>query len=287
MGADTDSPAIEPDTAEDAGTSSPERASTPSVILDDVHLTYRVYEDLTPTLRKVLARRFKPREYREVHAVQGVSLRAHPGEAIAIIGRNGSGKSTLLRCLAGLLPPTSGQVFARSTPVLLGVAAALQPELSGRRNIYLGGTAMGLTRKQIDGLVDEIIDFSELRDFIDMPMRAYSSGMKARLHFSIATALEPDVLLVDESLAVGDAAFKRKSEERIEQLLGSAGVVFIVSHATGVLRRVCTRALWMEQGRIILDGTPDEVIEAYESEVDPKSAEPKKAPAAKPKSSSE
>lgn len=245
----------------------------PSVVIDDVRVTYRVYEDVKPTFRKVLARRFKPRDYRAVHAVRGVSLEAHPGEAIAVVGRNGSGKSTLLRTLAGLLPPTKGAVFARSTPVLLGVGAALQPELSGRRNIYLGGTALGLSRKDLDLRIDEIIDFAELRDFIDMPLRAYSSGMKARLHFAIATNVAPEVLLVDESLAVGDAAFKRKSEERIRELLAAAGVVFVVSHATGVLRRVCTRAIWMDGGVAVMDGPVDEVLEAYEDAVDPEGAE--------------
>jgi teichoic acid transport system ATP-binding protein len=243
--------------------------SGPSVIIDDVHLTYRVYEDVKPTLRKVVARRFKPREYRAVHAVRGVSLKAHPGEAIAVVGRNGSGKSTLLKTLAGLLPPTQGAIYARSTPVLLGVGAALQPELSGRRNVYLGGTALGLTRKEIEDRIDEIIDFAELRDFIDMPLRAYSSGMKARLHFAIATNVAPEVLLIDESLAVGDAAFKRRSEERIRELLAAAGVVFVVSHSTGVLQRVCTRAVWMEAGKILADGPVEEILEAYEDEVDP------------------
>lgn len=237
----------------------------PSVVIDDVHLTYRVYEDVKPTFRKVLARRFKPREYRAVEAVRGVSLKAYPGEAIAIVGRNGSGKSTLLRTLAGLLPPTRGAVYARSTPVLLGVGAALQPELSGRRNIYLGGTALGIPRKELDLRADAIIDWAELRDFIDMPMRAYSSGMKARLQFAIATSVSPDVLLIDESLAVGDAAFKRKSEERIRHLLDAAGVVFVVSHSTGVLRRVCTRAIWMEEGTVIMEGGVEDVLAAYEN----------------------
>jgi teichoic acid transport system ATP-binding protein len=247
--------------------------SKPAVVIEDVHLTYRVYEDVKPTFRKMLVRRFRPREFRSVHAVRGVSLQAHPGEAIAIVGRNGSGKSTLMRTLAGLLPPTEGAIYARSNPVLLGVGAALQPELSGRRNIYLGGTALGLTRKEIDARIDDMIDFAELRDFIDMPLRAYSSGMKARLHFAIATNVAPEVLLVDESLAVGDAAFKRKSEQRIKELLASAGVVFVVSHSTGVLRRVCTRAAWMEQGKILMDGPVDEVLRAYEEKVDPQGAE--------------
>lgn len=255
----------------------PPDPSSPSVVIDDVHLTYRVYEDVKPTFRKVVARRFKPREFRALHAVKGVSLTAHPGEAVAIVGRNGSGKSTLLRTLAGLLPPTEGAVYARSTPVLLGVGAALQPELSGRRNIFLGGTALGLTRRELDRRIDDIIDFAELREYIDMPLRAYSSGMKARLHFAIATNVAPEVLLIDESLAVGDAAFKRKSEERIRELLAAAGVVFVVSHSTGVLKRVCTRAVWMDAGLIVMDGDVREVVTAYEDAVDPEGAEERHA----------
>ncbi len=257
----------------------PDRTS-PAVVVRDVQLTYRAYEDVKPTFRKVLARRFKPRAYRAVEAVRGVSLEAHPGEAIAIVGRNGSGKSTLLRTIAGLLPATSGAVYARSTPVLLGVGAALQPELSGRRNIVLGGTALGLSRRELEARADDIIDFAELRDFIDLPLRAYSSGMKARLHFAIATNVAPEVLLVDESLAVGDASFKRKSEARIRELLAAAGVVFVVSHSTGVLERVCTRALWMDAGRIVMDGPVDEVLQSYEDEVDPPAGDVRRQAAA-------
>lgn len=242
-------------------------ASGPSVVIHDLHLTYRVYEDVKPTLRKLVAQRFKPRTFRAVEAVRGLSLTAHPGEAIGILGRNGSGKSTMLKCLAGLLPPTAGSVRARSTPVLLGVGAALQAELSGRRNIYLGGTALGISRKELDGRFDEIVSFAGLSDFIDMPMRAYSSGMKARLHFAIASTVTPDVLLIDEALAVGDAEFKKKSKERILQLLGGAGTVFIVSHSLGIIHEVCDRAVWLDQGRIVMDGATKKVAAAYNKAV--------------------
>lgn len=252
--------------------SSPEEVrrdtSVPSVAIDDVHLTYRVYEDVKPTLRKVVARRFRPRPYRAIEAVRGVSITAYPGEAIAIIGRNGSGKSTLLRCVAGLLPPTRGAVYARSVPVLLGVGAVLNQELSGRRNIYLGGTALGLSRKELDERMDSIVGFSGLGEFIDMPMRAYSSGMKARLHFAIATSIEPDVLLIDEALAVGDAEFKRRSTERIQELIGRAGTLFFVSHSPGQILELCNRAVWLERGQIVREGAAEEVVEAYEKETE-------------------
>lgn len=236
----------------------------PSVVIDDVHLTYRVYEDVKPTLRKLVARGFKPRPYRAIEAVRGVSLTAYPGDAVAIVGANGSGKSTLLKVVAGLIPPTKGAVYAGSVPVLLGVNAALQPELSGRRNIILGGTALGLSRKEVDQRIDEIIEFSELGDFIDMPLRAYSSGMRARLQFSIATAVHPDVLLIDESLAVGDAAFRRKCEIRIQEMLGAAGTVFLVSHSLGIVRELCSRTVWMDHGAVLADGPTEEVLPRYE-----------------------
>lgn len=260
------------DNAPDVPTEEAGWSRDPVVVIDDVHVTYRIYEDVKPTLRKVVARGFRPREFRAVHAVRGVSLTAHAGEAIAILGRNGSGKSTLLRVLAGLLPPTSGRVLAKSDPVLLGVGAAMSPELSGRRNIVLGGTALGLSRKEVEARMDDVIDFAEVRDFIDMPMRAYSSGMSARLQFAIAANVEPDILLVDESLAVGDAAFKRKSEARIAEILAAAGVVFLVSHSLGIIHRVCTRAIWMEGGVVVMDGEPEEVVAAYEQAVDPEAA---------------
>lgn len=254
----------------------------PSLVVDDVHLTYRVYEDVKPTLRKVVARRFRPRPYRAIEAVRGVSITTFPGDAIAIIGRNGSGKSTLLRCVAGLLPATKGAVYARSMPVLLGVGAVLNQELSGRRNIYLGGTALGLSRKELDERLDGIVGFSGLGDFIDMPMRAYSSGMKARLHFAIATSIEPDVLLIDEALAVGDAEFKRRSTERIQELIAGAGTLFFVSHSPGQIRDLCNRAVWLERGRIVLEGAVEDVVDAYEQETR-EAAEAAKRKAAKAK----
>jgi teichoic acid transport system ATP-binding protein len=198
----------------------------PAVIVRDAHLTYEVYKDnQRPTMRRLVARKFKPRPAEKVRAVRGVSFVLEQGEALGLIGRNGSGKSTLLRVVAGLLPPTEGEVYARSNPVLLGVSAALHPELSGRRNIFLGGTALGLPRAELEERFDEIVDFSGVRDFIDMPMRTYSSGMQARLQFSIATAVVPDVLLVDEALNVGDQEFKRKSEKRMQELLDRAGAL--------------------------------------------------------------
>ncbi len=243
----------------------PDQGRTPSLVVDDVDVTYRVYEDQRPTLRRFVANRFQPRPFREVKAVRGVSLVTYPGDFIGIVGRNGSGKSTLLKSVAGLLPPTRGDVYARRVPVLLGVQAALQQELSGRRNVYLGGTALGLSRKELDAQFDDIVSFAGLEDFIDLPLRAYSSGMVARLHFSIATAVKPEILLIDEALAVGDVEFKRKSQQRMRDMLGDAGTVFLVSHSLGTIRELCNRAIWLDKGTLMADGTPDEVVDAYEA----------------------
>jgi teichoic acid transport system ATP-binding protein len=229
----------------------------------DVHVTYRVYEQRRTGLRDVFTRGFKPRAYRSIEAVRGVSFAASVGEVIGVIGSNGSGKSTLLRSVAGMLPPSSGEVYARSQPMLLGVGAALKPGLSGRRNIMIGGLALGMSRDEVSGHEQSIIDFAGLQDFIDLPMEAYSSGMKARLHFAIATAVSPEILLIDEALAVGDKDFRRRSAARIREIREQAGTVFLVSHNLHEIRGSCSRTLWMEHGQVVMDGATDEVIAAY------------------------
>lgn len=239
----------------------------PSVVVDDVEVTYTIFQEGPPKLRKMFARGTTGTRVRQVEAVRGVSFMVRPGEAVGIIGHNGSGKSTLLRTLAGLLPPTGGRVFARSVPILLGVGAVLDKDLSGRRNVMLGGTALGHKRADLEERIDEIIAFAGLEDFVDMPIRAYSSGMKARLQFAIATSVTPDILLIDEALAVGDEEFKERSEERIKELADEAGTVFVVSHSMGSIIDMCTRALWLDHGRLVADGDPEAVVEAYREHV--------------------
>lgn len=235
----------------------------PAVVVDDLHVTYRVYEDVRPTLRRFVARGFRPRPHVEVNALRGVTFTAMPGEAIGVIGRNGSGKSTLMASLAGLLPPERGAVLASSQPVLLAVGAALQGDLSGRRNIIIGASALGIAKADIVEQMDDIIEFTGLRESIDRPLRTYSSGMAARLQFGIASAVRPDVLLVDEALATGDAEFGRRSEARISDIIASAGTVFIVSHSMEAIERMTTRTLWVDAGRIVFDGSTGEALEAY------------------------
>ncbi|MEU5400122.1 ABC transporter ATP-binding protein [Streptomyces sp. NPDC005963] len=250
----------------------------PTVIADDVHIVYRVLGagggkgSATAALSRIVRRKKKgeqQRGVRTVHAVRGVSFTAYRGEAIGLIGTNGSGKSTLLRAIAGLLPTERGKVYTDGQPSLLGVNAALMGDLTGERNVILGGLAMGMSREQIRDRYQSIVDFSginEKGDFITLPMRTYSSGMGARLRFSIAAAKDHDVLMIDEALATGDRKFQIRSEQRIRELRKQAGTVFLVSHSLGSIRDTCDRVLWLEKGELLMDGPTNEVLKAYEKE---------------------
>ncbi|NGO40845.1 ABC transporter ATP-binding protein [Streptomyces ureilyticus] len=245
----------------------------PTVIADELHIVYRVNGtktgkgSATAALSRILKRGGEERGVRKVHAVRGVSFIAYRGEAIGLIGSNGSGKSTLLRAIAGLLPAEEGKVYTDGQPSLLGVNAALMNDLTGERNVILGGLAMGMSREQIRERYQEIVDFSginEKGDFITLPMRTYSSGMAARLRFSIAAAKDHDVLMIDEALATGDRSFQKRSEARIRELRKSAGTVFLVSHNNKSIRDTCDRVLWLERGELRMDGPTDEVLKEYE-----------------------
>lgn len=246
------------------GSKRPTKEREPTIVLDDVHVTYRVYEDRRPTIRDLAANGFRRPASRAIQAVRGVSFTAYAGEVIGVIGGNGAGKSTLFQAMAGLLPPTAGHVFARSQPSLLGVGAALQPAVSGRRNAELGCLALGLSREETRRRIPDIVHFAGLDEFIDLPLRTYSSGMKARLHFAIATAVEPELLLIDEALSVGDAVFKRRSAKRIKELREKAGTVFIVSHSLGSITKSCSRAIWLDHGRVMEDSDAKSVVKAYQ-----------------------
>lgn len=244
----------------------------PTVIVDDLHIVYRVHGagsgkgSATAALSRLVQRKGSP-NVREVHAVRGVSFVAYRGEAVGLIGSNGSGKSTMLRAIAGLLPPERGRVYTDGQPSLLGVNAALMNDLTGERNVILGGLAMGMGYAEIREKYQDIVDFSginEKGDFISLPMRTYSSGMAARLRFSIAAAKQHDVLMIDEALATGDRAFQRRSEERIRELRARAGTVFLVSHNNKSIRDTCDRVLWLEKGDLRMDGPTEEVLAAYE-----------------------
>ncbi|MEY5004665.1 MAG: hypothetical protein RLZZ594_695, partial [Actinomycetota bacterium] len=196
-------------------------------------------------------------------AVKKVSFTIYEGDSVGIIGSNGSGKSSLMRAIAGLTPIAGGGVYAFARPTLLGVGAALMPALSGEKNILLGGLALGFTRKQINAAVTDIIKFAGLEEFIDLPMRTYSSGMAARLRFAIAASRDHDILIIDEALAVGDQEFRNRSEARMREMRANAGTVFLVSHSMKSILDTCTRVIWIEKGVLKMDGDPKTVVDAY------------------------
>ncbi|MEU0576367.1 ABC transporter ATP-binding protein [Streptomyces griseoincarnatus] len=247
----------------------------PTVVADGVDVVYRVNGTgagrgtATAALNRMLRREQteKASGVRRVHAVRNVSFVAYRGEAIGLIGTNGSGKSTLLKAVAGLLPVENGRIYTDGQPSLLGVNAALMADLTGERNVMLGGLAMGMSREEVKARYQDIVDFSginEKGDFITLPMRTYSSGMAARLRFAIAAAKDHDVLLVDEALATGDRSFQKRSEARIRELRKHAGTVFLVSHNNKSIRDTCDRVLWLERGELRMDGPTDEVLREYE-----------------------
>lgn len=198
-----------------------------------------------------------------VEALRGVSFTARRGEMVGIIGANGSGKSTLLRQIAGLEKPASGEVLTSSTPVLLGVSAALVPDLSGVENIRLGCLAMGMTPDQVEAVTPEIMALAGIGRSVYRPMKTYSSGMGARLRFAIAVSARPEILLIDEALSTGDAAFMERSKARMDELLEEAGTVFLVSHAAKTIEEMCTRAIWLHKGEVISDGPAEETARQY------------------------
>ncbi len=232
----------------------------PMVVVDDLHIVYRVYGaggdrgTAATALLRILGRQTTG-NIREVHAIRGISFVANRGDAVGIIGRNGSGKSTLLRAIAGLLPPEQGNVYTTGEAALLGVNAALLDDLTGERNVILGCLAMGMSKAEAKSKYQSIVDFSGVGEFIDLPMKTYSSGMGARLRFAIAASKSHDVLLVDEALATGDAEFRVKSHNRIEELRAEAGTVFLVAHNLEEVEMTCNRVIWMERGRIVTQGT--------------------------------
>jgi teichoic acid transport system ATP-binding protein len=247
----------------------PVQDGRPTVIVDNLHIRYKVFATGRPAGGKdsgnrLLKRSPSMRRAREVHALRGVSFTAYEGEAIGVVGSNGSGKSTLLKAIAGLVPSSEGAVYSETNPTLLGVNAAIINELSGERNIMLGGLALGMTLDEVKEKYRSIVDFAGIKEeFLDLPMRTYSSGMAARLRFAIAASVTHRVLLVDEALAVGDKGFQKRSEQRIRELRSEAGTVFLVSHALPAIVKTCNRVIWIEQGELKMDGDVDEVIEAY------------------------
>jgi ABC-type polysaccharide/polyol phosphate transport system ATPase subunit len=230
----------------------------------NVSLAYRAREEQTigGAWRSVRPSSHRPR--RTIRALSDVTLSVSRGQTFGIVGTNGAGKSSLLKVIAGVLPPTSGRVTVHGEiGTLLSLGVGFRGHLSGRENVVLSGLAAGLTREQVDERMDEIVAFAELEDFIDLPVRTYSSGMSARLAFASATTVSPDILLVDEALSAGDARFKKKARERMQSLITTSGTVVLVSHSLDALETMCDRIAWIDGGRIVAEGDPVEIVAQY------------------------
>ena len=244
---------------------SPETEDALAVKVEDLSITYRTTFERKPTLKQALIRFGRgQRAVREIEALRNVSFEVRTGTAMGIIGSNGAGKSTLMRAMAGILPPTTGsvEVWGKAS-TLLALGVGFNKDLSGRENIILGGLASGLSRREVEERAEDVAEWTELGDFIDMPMRTYSSGMSARVGFSVAVHMKPDILMIDEALSTGDAKFREKANAKMAELRESARAMFLVSHGLGSIKEMCNEAIWLNKGELMMRGEPEDVVDAY------------------------
>jgi ABC-type polysaccharide/polyol phosphate transport system ATPase subunit len=243
----------------------PSVSDLPVVKVEDVSITYRTSFEKRPTLKDAVVRLGRGQKtVREVEAVKNVSFEVKQGTVMGIVGSNGAGKSTLVRAIAGILPPTQGRIEVRGkVSTLLALGVGFNGAMSGQENVLLGGLAAGYTRAEIAEKYQEIADFAELGDFMEMPMKTYSSGMFSRLAFAVAVHMEPDILLVDEALSAGDAKFKEKAAAKMASLVAEARTMFLVSHALQTVKDMCNDAIWMNKGELMLRGEPNAVVDEY------------------------
>jgi lipopolysaccharide transport system ATP-binding protein len=238
---------------------------TSAILLEDVSVRYRVPRERIRSLKEYAIRRVKRRmTYDDFEALRDVSIEISPGETVGVVGRNGAGKSTLLKLVAQVVPPTAGRVVVvgRIAP-LLELGLGLHGELTGRENILLQGALLGFSRADMKRRLERIVAWAELDEFIDAPIRTYSTGMMARLSFAVATDVDPDILLVDEALSVGDERFQLKCLDRMESFRRAGNTVLLVSHALAQVRDNCRRAIWIHEGRLVRDGDAASVTAAY------------------------
>jgi ABC-2 type transport system ATP-binding protein len=237
----------------------------PVIRLEAVSVRYRLPRERIVSIKDYAIRRVKGQiTFDEFWALRDVSFEVRKGETLGIIGPNGAGKSTLLKLVAQVLRPTSGRVRVRGRVApLLELGAGFDPELTGRENVFLNGTILGFREGDVAQRFDRIVDFAGIRDFIDLPLRTYSTGMVARLGFAVATDVQPDVLIVDEILSVGDEEFQRKSGARLAELRRHGDAILLVSHGLESVKRLCHRVAWLDHGRLKAIGPPDEVVEQY------------------------
>jgi lipopolysaccharide transport system ATP-binding protein len=237
--------------------------ATPALSVQGVTKTFRVHHERANSLKQFIAAGGRNR-YEEFYALRDVSFDVREGEAFGVIGHNGSGKSTLLKCMAGILQPTSGNIHvSKRMSALLELGAGFHPELSGRDNVFLNAAILGMPRREIAGRFDEIVDFSGLAQFIDTPVKTYSSGMYVRLAFAVAINVDPEILLIDEILAVGDVTFQQKCMEKFAQFREEGRTLVLVTHDLGSVRNFCDRAIWLDHGTISGEGAPTELVDRY------------------------
>ena len=247
------------------GDAKPEMASD-VISLSGVTVTYRLPKQIIRSFKEYAIHRLKAGryDYEEFKALNNVDFHVKAGQAVGIIGRNGAGKSTLLKVIAGIIKPRAGTVSVRGRIApLIELGAGFDPELTGRENVYLNGTLLGMSNKSLTEKLPGIIEFSELDDFIDAPLRTYSSGMVARLGFAVATDVDPDILIVDEILGVGDDAFQKKCKKRLDKFRDSGVTVLVVSHDMKQVREMCDEVYWLERGEIVGLGIPEKIVDMY------------------------
>ena len=235
--------------------------SKPAIIVDNVSMKFNLSKEKVDSLKDYIIKSIKKEiKYNEFWALQNVSFTVEKGDRVGILGLNGAGKSTLLKVIAGVFKPTEGTVTKHGKMVpLLELGAGFDPQYTGKENIYLYGAMLGYSKEFIDEKYDEIVKFSELKDFIDVPIKNYSSGMKSRLGFSIATVVSPKILILDEVLSVGDAKFRKKSEKKVLSMFDSGVTVLFVSHSLAQVQRICNKAMILEKGKLIAYGDIDTI----------------------------
>jgi ABC-type polysaccharide/polyol phosphate transport system ATPase subunit len=236
-----------------------------AISVQELDVTYRTTFEKRPTLKQAVIRLGRgKRSVKTVEALKNVSFDVARGSVLGIVGHNGAGKSTLMRAIAGIVPPTQGRIeIVGRTSTLLSLGVGFNRSLTGRENVILGGLAAGLTKDELEDRYDQIAEFADIGDFIDAPMSTYSSGMGARLAFSVAVHLDPDILLIDEALSTGDAVFKEKATQRMQELVNNSSTMLLISHALRTIINMSTECIWLDHGKLMMSGNPEEVVDAY------------------------
>jgi ABC-type polysaccharide/polyol phosphate transport system ATPase subunit len=237
------------------------------IIVENLSVKFRIYHNKAPSLKEALAGLFRKggmNPYSDFIALNDISFQLNKGDRVGIIGHNGAGKSTLLKVLCRVYEPLEGLVNVQGKIApLLEIGAGFHPEFTGRENIYFNGSLLGYKRQEIAKIEQSVIEFAQVEEFIDTPVKYYSTGMYTRLAFSLATAMHPDILILDEIFNGGDASFKERATERMNALIDKANIMIMVSHDTELIKSLCNRVLWLDHGKLIADGNPDDMIDLY------------------------